>query len=99
MAYKLSDLAEQDLRDIYEYGYFRFGERQAVDYFHKLHFVFDRIDLSPTISRLRSNFTPPIRVHAFHAHVILYTIQEPDIYIYRVFHGAANWHETFKVQE
>lgn len=95
MAYKLSERAENDLRDIYEYGYFRFGERQATDYFHKLHLAFDRIDQNPMVSRLRSNFTPPIHVYTYYAHVILYAVQDDDIYIYRVFHGAANWQQTF----
>lgn len=98
MAYILSAQAEQDVRDVYDYGHSRFGDRQAMEYFDRLHSAFDRIDLTPMASRLRAEFDPPIRVHTFQAHVILYAIQDADVYIYRVFHGAADWHSVFSAE-
>ena len=67
----------------------------SVDYFHKIHLAFDRIDQAPQMARLRLELSPPVRVYSFYAHVILYEIQDADVYIYRVSHGAAKWQETF----
>ena len=48
-AYRLSTLAEDDIRRLYRYGIETFGQRHADIYFDALFEQFDKIARSPTI--------------------------------------------------
>ena len=91
MAYFLAERAEQDVRDIYEFGLRTFGQRQADLYFEKLHDAFDLIVSAPLLNRLRSETGLAVRAHIFWSHQIFYLIEDGEINIIRILHGSVDW--------
>jgi toxin ParE1/3/4 len=56
---RLTPLAEQDLRDIWQHGAETLGPVQAERYFDTLYATFELIVDFPKIARVRTTFTPP----------------------------------------
>ncbi len=88
MPYKLTSKAENDLIEIYVYGFQKFGERQAEKYFSELEDCFQVLNTSPLICRERIEFTPPVRIHHHGRHLVIYVIQENQILIVRILHDS-----------
>jgi toxin ParE1/3/4 len=91
MSYRLSRRAEQDLFDIYAASAELFGPAQAERYQDGLEAAFDLIAEFPLAARQRTELRPPIRVHPFKSHIILYLLDENGPLIVRVRHGAEDW--------
>ena len=91
MAYFLAGRAEQDVRDIYEYGLRTFGRRQADLYFEKLHDAFDLAASAPLLNRLRTYAGFEVRAQICLAHLIFYLINDGDIHIIRILHASVDW--------
>lgn len=92
MGFRLTREAEEDVIDIAEQGVRLFGPVQAGRYHDELFAVFDLIVASPRMARERLEITPPVRIHPFKAHLVVYRIeQDGDILIIRVRHGHENW--------
>ncbi len=89
MTYKLTSEAENDLIEIYLYGFQTFGEAQAEQYFSELEDCFRILTQSPLICRERAEFTPPVRIHHHGRHLVIYVIQDDDqILIIRILHDS-----------
>lgn len=84
--YTLSRKAEQDLKEIYFYGYHEYGEQQADHYVHQLEKAFTLLAENPLICRERNEFTPTVRMHAIMKHLIIYIYQKDNILIVRLLH-------------
>jgi toxin ParE1/3/4 len=92
MPFRLSLAAEEDILGIAEESVRLFGRAQARKYHDELFAVFDLIAANPRMARERHELTPPIRVHAFKAHLVLYVIEEDGgILVVRVRHGHEDW--------
>lgn len=91
MRVDLSPAAEQDVRDIYEFGRRTFGENRADSYFADLCEAFDHIGENPKASRERNEVDPPARIYVFHAHLIFYRISSDRAVIVRILHGHVDW--------
>ncbi len=91
MSYQLTKKAEEDLISIAERGIELFGERQAQFYHNALFELFEVISANPKMARERSKLSPPVRVHPFKAHVIIYQIDGDGISIIRIRHGREDW--------
>ena len=92
MPFRLSLAAEEDVVGIAEAGIRLFGRAQARKYHDELFAVFDLIAANPRMARERHELTPPIRVHAFKAHLVLYVIEEEGgVLVVRVRHGHEDW--------
>lgn len=92
MAYVLSEQAENDLTQIYEYSYFNFGIAQARKYTSQIRSILDEIAYSPRIARIRGEVGDDIRVHPYASHIIIYRIMENDeILIIRIRHAHEDW--------
>ena len=83
-------LAEQDIADIWIYGADRWGVDQADRYFDGMVTLFDLLSEQPEIARLRDEFRPPVRIHSYGAHVVVYEMVETGIAIIRVLHNRRN---------
>lgn len=59
-SYRLSKLAEDDIRRLYRYGIETFGPQQADIYFDALFEQFDKIARSPTIYQSADDILPDI---------------------------------------
>lgn len=92
MSFKLSVEAEEDIIAIAEQGVRMFGAGQAKRYHDELFAIFDLIAVNPRIARERHEIDPPIRIHPFKAHLIVYRIEDDEtIFVIRIRHGHEDW--------
>lgn len=92
MAFKLSRRAVDDITHIYIDGAGTFGAAQAEKYHQQMETTFGLIASNPDIARERTEITPPVRIHPFGSHIIVYIKDgESDILILRVRHGSEDW--------
>ena len=88
MSYKLTKEADNDLIEIYIYGFKQFGELQAEDYFSDLESCFQLLSETPHICRERKEFNPNVRIHHHGSHLVIYIIQTDHILIVRILHDS-----------
>ncbi len=91
MPYGLSTHAQTDLIDIYIEGAQQFGIEQANRYHDDLAAVFGLLGEFPEMARLREEISPPVRIHPFKSHLIVYEITGEKAYILRIRHSRENW--------
>ena len=84
--YVLSEEAENDLVEIYRYGFINYGESKADLYIKtiksKCEFLADMPDFCPD----RTEFKPPVKIHHHKKNLIIYIIESDYILIIRVLH-------------
>jgi toxin ParE1/3/4 len=91
MAYRLSKKADQDVEDIVAYGAREFGVQQATKYHEGLTKAFEFLSVYPRAERERNEFSPPVRIHTFGSHVVIYVIDDDGVLIVRVLGGGQDW--------
>lgn len=91
MGFRLAQAADEDVIGIFYSGLVQFGLEQADRYHDALFDVFDLIADNPRMGRERTELTPPVRVHPFRSHIILYVIEGSDVLIVRVRHAHEDW--------
>ena len=91
MPYRTTRRADQDIIDIYIRGCREFGQPQAEQYHAGLAATFDLIAEHPRMARERAEFSQPVRLHPYHAHVVVYLLDEKGVLIIRVLHGRRDW--------
>tara|TARA_R110002020_G_scaffold136630_25_gene304911 strand:- start:9660 stop:9950 length:291 start_codon:yes stop_codon:yes gene_type:complete len=94
MRFLLTAKAEDDIISIAEAGLRLFGETQALSYHLQLYSMFELIAANPRMARERIELVPPVRIHPFKSHLIVYVITEMDgVLIIRIRHGHEDWME------
>ncbi|OCC02290.1 plasmid stabilization protein ParE [Labrys sp. WJW] len=92
MGFRLSFAAEEDILGIAEEGLRLFGTVQAKRYHDELFAIFDLIAANPRMARERHEISPPVRIHPFKAHLVVYRVEDNgDILIIRIRHGHEDW--------
>jgi toxin ParE1/3/4 len=91
MAYRTTRQADQDIIDIYLWGCREFGQPQAERYHGGLATAFQLIADNPRIARERPEFIPPVRLHPYQSHLVVYRLDEDGVLIVRVLHGRQEW--------
>lgn len=92
MGFRLTQQAEDDIIAIAEAGLRLFGEAQALKYHAQLFELFDLIAANPQMARERTEISPPVRIHPFNAHLIIYVVIETgEVLIIRIRHGHEDW--------
>ena len=94
MSYRISNKAAEDLIHIYREGVVLFGESRAELYHYELERIFDFLSAIPQSARERGEITPPVRVHPFGSHMVIYMIDDEGVYILRVRHSREDWTKT-----
>jgi toxin ParE1/3/4 len=61
-----------------------FGPAQAGRYHDELFAVLDLIAANPRIARERDEISPPVRIHRFKAHLVVYRIEDDEAVAYPV---------------
>jgi len=90
--FKLSIKAEEDIINIYQEGCLNFGATQAEKYHVEMENIFKFLSHNPNAARERTEITPPVRVHPYGSHIIIYLIDSTDsVFILRVRHGREDW--------
>jgi toxin ParE1/3/4 len=91
MSYRLSRKAEDDLIQIYVAGTRGFGAAQAERYYAGLETAFAFLADYPQAARERVEILPPVRIHPYRSHVIVYVVDDEGVLILRVRHGREDW--------
>lgn len=91
MTYRFSKQADADIIKLYLDGLETFGFQQTERYQAGLLHCLENLASQPLMARERPEFRPPVRVHFYQAHVVVYSIQKHGILIIRVVHGKQDW--------
>ncbi len=81
-------LAEEDLINIWIYGYHKWGIAQADNYADSLEAKFKSLAQLPKKYSVRNKLNPPVRICPHVSHIIIYTIEDDAILIIRVLHKS-----------
>jgi len=92
MTYSLSQKSDEDIITVYIESLRNFGATQAEKYHAGLEHTFQLISSSPELARERLEISPPVRIHPYRSHIIIYSIDEKDhVLILRARHGREDW--------
>ncbi|GAJ92297.1 type II toxin-antitoxin system RelE/ParE family toxin [Agrobacterium rhizogenes] len=92
MRFSLFVEAEEDIIAIAEQGVRLFGSAHAKRYHDELFSLLDLIAANPRMAREREEISPPVRIHPFKAHLVVYRIEEDGaIFVIRIRHGHEDW--------
>lgn len=88
---RVSKAARTDMRAIFRQSVEMFGLSQADAYVAALHHALDLIATYPKSNRERAETAPPVRVHPYKAHVIVYAIEDQGVLVLRIRHTREDW--------
>ncbi|MDM9649321.1 type II toxin-antitoxin system RelE/ParE family toxin [Rhizobium sp. S163] len=92
MPFRLSAEAEEDIVSIAEEGIRIFGALVARQYHDELFALLEIIASNPRIARERHEISPPVRIHPFKAHLVVYRVDvDGSIFVIRIRHGHEDW--------
>lgn len=91
MSYRTTERADLDIAEIYRHGAVAFGLVQAERDQDELFRTFSRLAENPRIARERIEITPPVRLHPYGAHLIIFVQHGDGIVIVCVLHGRQDW--------
>jgi toxin ParE1/3/4 len=83
--------AEADLASIWAFTAERWSATQAERYLTGLGDTLALFRAHPEIARRRTEFTPPVRLHPYRSHVVIFTADEEALEVIRVVHMRADW--------
>jgi len=83
--------ADNDLTELYIWGFQNYGEQQSDSYFDELEQRFQFIADQPFVVPETAGIDPPVRVSRHKAHLIIYRLEPENITILRVVHNRSNW--------
>lgn len=89
--YRLTPAAQVDLDDIWETTVAQWSVDQAEAYLRGLWKTLDVLIFQPKIARERHEIVPPVRLHPYRSHVIIYRIEGDFIEVVRLVHHRRNW--------
>ena len=84
--YVFSKEAENDLVEIYSYGFINYGESKADLYIEALKEKCQFLADMPNLCSDRDEFEPSVKIHHHKKHLIIYTVETDYILIVRVLH-------------
>jgi len=88
LAVEISEEAEHDLEEVFDYTYSEHEMNQTVEYVSSFDPVFQNLALNPQLGRERMEIREGLRCHVKDLHVIFYRIKSDCVRIVRVLHGA-----------
>lgn len=91
MTYSLTRKAVEDIIRLYGEGVRLFGVDQAERYHAGLETAFGLLSDNPMLARERPEIDPPVRIHPYGSHIIIYRIEENGIVVIRIRHGREDW--------
>ena len=86
--YNLSQPAEIDLEDIFDYSYNQFGIDQAIAYQDQLLATLDRMGSFPESGISRDDIRKGLRLTISGGHIIFYRIKTQEVFILRILHHS-----------
>lgn len=86
--YILSEIADKDLEDIFDYTFDEFGFDQAEKYLLEIEGIFQNLIINPQIGKKRDEIKQGLYSFPKDNHIIFYRILDNHIRIVRVLHGS-----------
>ncbi|MCD9853782.1 type II toxin-antitoxin system RelE/ParE family toxin [Epilithonimonas sp. JDS] len=86
--YILSEIADEDLEDIFDYTMNEFGFEQAEKYLTEIEDVFQSLLTNPELGKTRNEIKKGLYSFPKDHHLIFYRILDNHIRIVRVLHGS-----------
>ena len=86
--YILSEIADKDLEDIFDYTFDEFGFDQAEKYLLEIEEIFQNLIINPQIGKKRDEIKQGLYSFPKDNHIIFYRILDNHIRIVRVLHGS-----------
>jgi len=86
--YILSEAADQDLEDIFDYTVYYFGFDQAEKYLLEIEEAFQSLLLNPTSGKTRNEIKQGLYSFPKDNHIIFYRLSDTHIIIVRILHGS-----------
>jgi toxin ParE1/3/4 len=86
--YELSEAADDDLQEIYDYTAAKFGIDQAIKYLSGLDDLFYVLCTHPHTGRMRNEIRKGIRSSSYVSHIVFYRVVDKHIRIVRVLHAS-----------
>jgi toxin ParE1/3/4 len=87
---KKSEQAKEDLIYLWLYGLEHYGESNADFYFDELETKIDSLLDYPEKYRLQNYYSPPVRICPHRSHLIIYTIENDELFIVRAINQEIN---------
>lgn len=84
--FSVSQAANADIRSIAIYTQDTWGRDQRRRYLNGLNEKFEMLAAMPEMAAERWDFRPPVRIHHYEKHLIIYVIADNGILIVRVLH-------------
>ena len=94
--YELTNEADADLEDIFEYSEKSFGQTQAIIYLSDIEKIFFQLYKQPNLGRLRNDIKENTYSLAFKKHIIFYTIEFQKLIVIRVLHSSRDMPKYLK---
>ena len=86
--YEITETAEKDLNEIFDYTEKEFGFDQAVKYLLDIDDKFDLLSEQPELGKKRDEIRLELRSLVHESHVIFYRVLNNRVRIIRVLHGS-----------
>ena len=86
--YILSEIADKDLEDIFDYTFDEFGYDQSEKYLLEIEEIFQNLIINPQIGKKRDEIKQGLYSFPKDNHIIFYRILDNHIRIVRVLHGS-----------
>jgi toxin ParE1/3/4 len=86
--FSVSKAANTDIRSIARYTQDTWGKDQRRRYLDGLNDKFEMLAKMPEMAAERRDFRPPVRIHHYEKHLIIYVIADNEILIVRVLHQS-----------
>ena len=93
--YILSEIADKDLEDIFDYTLDEFGFDQAEKYLLEIEEIFQNLIINPQIEKKRDEIKLGLYSFPKDNHIIFYRILDNHIRIVRVLHGSRDISKYF----
>jgi toxin ParE1/3/4 len=88
MKYVLSETAELDIDEIFDYDNYKFGSEQAINYLIGLQSHFEALCKNPEVGRIKNELKIGLLSFPYQSHIIFYRIMDTHIRIIRMIHGS-----------
>lgn len=86
--FTVSKAANSDIRSIARYTQDMWGRDQRRRYLDGLNEKFEVLATMPEMAAERRDFRPPVRIHHYEKHLIIYVINDSGILVVRVLHQS-----------
>lgn len=89
-SYQLSQEADKDIDEIFDYTESEYGLQKAIDYTSQFSIIFSQLIQEPELGRTRNEIRNGLRSLIQNEHIIFYRILSDYIRIVRVLHGRSD---------